>query len=262
MKVLTLGGPQSMVTVNRAGFFRILLDGRKPEARAVKTRIVTEVMPSLQEHGCYPPPQAMTVSGRAIVAPDPEPLAVFSGFDARLAALESGMDRILRAVAPIPEIQLDGKATLVGVQQIAVVLSEVHASTVKHNGQRVNPTAADFRVAIRVVLDEYRSRCPACKRVVILDEAGNSLPNLCEWDHMFDRTDGGLRKGWPVCRNCNRELGPPNGNKIRRAKMAFFERYLADLDIVLEELAEEEKRGAARKRCERNKAGLLFEDEP
>ena len=29
-----------MVTVNRAGFFRILLDGRKPEARAVKTRIV------------------------------------------------------------------------------------------------------------------------------------------------------------------------------------------------------------------------------
>ena len=32
--IRTLGGPQTMVTVNRAGFFRILLDGRKPEARS------------------------------------------------------------------------------------------------------------------------------------------------------------------------------------------------------------------------------------
>lgn len=58
----TLGGEQSMVTVNEAGLYRLIMKSRKPEAERMKTWVVADVLPSIRRFGCYPPPA---------VAPEP-----------------------------------------------------------------------------------------------------------------------------------------------------------------------------------------------
>lgn len=55
----TPGGPQAVVTVTEAGLFRLILKSRRPEAVALKTWLVRDVLPSIRRFGCYPPPAAV-----------------------------------------------------------------------------------------------------------------------------------------------------------------------------------------------------------
>lgn len=52
----TSGGPQSVTIINESGFYSLLLTSRKPMAKAMKRWLITEVLPSIRLHGCYPPP--------------------------------------------------------------------------------------------------------------------------------------------------------------------------------------------------------------
>ena len=52
----TLGGIQSMTTVNESGLYSLILGSRKPEARAFKRWVTHEVLPSIRRTGSYSTP--------------------------------------------------------------------------------------------------------------------------------------------------------------------------------------------------------------
>lgn len=49
----TLGGIQTVVTVSEAGFYRLVLKSRKPEAKAFQRWVTHEVLPSIRKEGGY-----------------------------------------------------------------------------------------------------------------------------------------------------------------------------------------------------------------
>lgn len=49
----TLGGTQSISTVNESGLYTLILGSRKPEARQFKRWVTHEVLPTIRKHGAY-----------------------------------------------------------------------------------------------------------------------------------------------------------------------------------------------------------------
>lgn len=49
----TLGGPQSVTTINEPGLYSLILRSRKPEARAFKRWITHDVLPTIRKTGRY-----------------------------------------------------------------------------------------------------------------------------------------------------------------------------------------------------------------
>jgi prophage antirepressor-like protein len=54
----TLGGTQSLSTVNEFGLYSLILGSRKPEARAFKRWVTHEVLPAIRRTGTYSTPTA------------------------------------------------------------------------------------------------------------------------------------------------------------------------------------------------------------
>ena len=52
----TLGGPQSMTAVNESGFYALIFQSRKPQAKAFRKWVTSEVLPSLWKYGYYVAP--------------------------------------------------------------------------------------------------------------------------------------------------------------------------------------------------------------
>lgn len=73
--VPTLGGTQSMTTINESGLYSLILGSRKPEARAFKRWVTHEVLPTIRRTGQYavsgaqpgPQPPALPPSSPAIL---------------------------------------------------------------------------------------------------------------------------------------------------------------------------------------------------
>lgn len=63
----TAGGIQQANFVNEDGLYDVILDSRKPEARAFRKWITSEVLPSIRKHGAYATPTTI----ESIIA-DPE----------------------------------------------------------------------------------------------------------------------------------------------------------------------------------------------
>lgn len=61
----TLGGPQTMTTVNEAGLYRLIFASRKPTAEAFKRWLAHEVLPALRRTGRYQAPGAADAAERA-----------------------------------------------------------------------------------------------------------------------------------------------------------------------------------------------------
>jgi prophage antirepressor-like protein len=71
IQIDTLGGPQTVTTVNEAGLWKLVLVSRKRgPAMQFKHWLATEVIPSLRKHGCYPPPD-VPIAAHAIDLDDP-----------------------------------------------------------------------------------------------------------------------------------------------------------------------------------------------
>lgn len=54
----TLGGKQSMATVNESGLYALVFQSRKPEAKAFRKWVTKEVLPNIRKHGFYMTPEA------------------------------------------------------------------------------------------------------------------------------------------------------------------------------------------------------------
>ena len=52
----TPGGKQELTTVNESGLYSLILRSRKPEAKAFKRWVTSEVLPSIRKHGMYATP--------------------------------------------------------------------------------------------------------------------------------------------------------------------------------------------------------------
>ena len=57
LTVDTLGGKQSMTTVNESGLYHLAFASRKPEARAFRKWVTKEVLPNIRKHGFYMTPE-------------------------------------------------------------------------------------------------------------------------------------------------------------------------------------------------------------
>lgn len=55
----TLGGPQQMTIVNETGLYNLIFQSRKPEAKAFKKWVTSEVLPSIRRNGYYINPNAV-----------------------------------------------------------------------------------------------------------------------------------------------------------------------------------------------------------
>lgn len=56
--VRTLGGDQEMTVINESGLYSAILKSRKPEAKAFKKWVTSEVLPSIRKTGSYTAPAA------------------------------------------------------------------------------------------------------------------------------------------------------------------------------------------------------------
>ena len=65
--LLTNGGKQTLTFINEDGLYDVILDSRKPEAKAFRKWITSEVLPSIRKHGAY----ATQTTIESIIA-DPE----------------------------------------------------------------------------------------------------------------------------------------------------------------------------------------------
>ena len=54
--VNTLGGSQDAAVVYESGLYALIFKSRKPEAKAFRKWVTSEVLPTLRRHGCYPAP--------------------------------------------------------------------------------------------------------------------------------------------------------------------------------------------------------------
>ncbi|PHD38231.1 phage antirepressor [Bacillus toyonensis] len=63
----TLGGQQNMNAINESGLYSLILRSRKPQAKAFKKWITSEVLPSIRKHGAYMTDQALE---QAVTNPD------------------------------------------------------------------------------------------------------------------------------------------------------------------------------------------------
>lgn len=53
----TLGGKQSMATVNESGLYTLIFQSRKPEAKTFRKWVTKEVLPNIRKHGFYMTPE-------------------------------------------------------------------------------------------------------------------------------------------------------------------------------------------------------------
>ena len=64
----TPGGPQPVTIVNESGLYSLILRSRKPEAKAFKKWVTSEVLPTIRKTGGY---MAPSVANLAETAPPP-----------------------------------------------------------------------------------------------------------------------------------------------------------------------------------------------
>jgi len=63
----TLGGTQQLQTINESGLYSLILRSRKPQAKAFKKWVTSEVLPSIRKHGAYMTDQVLE---QAVTNPD------------------------------------------------------------------------------------------------------------------------------------------------------------------------------------------------
>ncbi|MEB4814601.1 DNA-binding protein [Bacillus thuringiensis] len=55
----TLGGQQNVNAINESGLYSLILRSRKPQAKAFKKWVTSEVLPSIRKHGAYMTPNTI-----------------------------------------------------------------------------------------------------------------------------------------------------------------------------------------------------------
>lgn len=187
----TPGGPQRMLTVTEPGLYRLIARSRKPEAEPFQRFVFHDVLASIRQHGQYPPPGALTL-------PDKRQQIATTRAEMRSVVVDVVGEMVLPRLEAI-ERQMERFPT-----------------------HRKEIPEATKRAGLAVVRARYGGRCPCCERAPIMVD-GDPLPNL-RWDHWASRGLISAADVWPVCEECNFDLGEA-GSIRRREHSASFESF-------------------------------------
>lgn len=84
----TLGGAQTVLTVNQSGMYSLILTSRKPEAKAFKKWVTSEVIPEIVNTGSYQTKGLTPIEGFK------QWLSLYEAQETRIAQMESKVTRI------------------------------------------------------------------------------------------------------------------------------------------------------------------------
>ena len=87
--VRTLGGDQEMTVINESGLYSAILRSRKPEAKAFKKWVTSEVLPSIRKTGSYSADNTFPTTAARRTAEDSLAMASLLGVPTHLAQIEA-----------------------------------------------------------------------------------------------------------------------------------------------------------------------------
>lgn len=200
------GGIQEMLTVTEPGLYRLIFKSRKPEAERFQFWVTHEVLPSIRQHGCYPPPRVQ-VSNTALMEIDPKEFTVQLGkaiHDACFSATQPRFDAIDNRLEDINN-------RLEKVEQRKRIPDQVR------------------RIHLHVLRNYYAGRCPCCHAVRIVNDAGEKRTN-CEFDHFFRVSETSVQKTWAVCEDCNGKLRNSDWKAEKRVKFEAYQQTRVEFE--------------------------------
>lgn len=180
-----LGRPQQVTFVTESGFYLVILRSDKPQAVPFQRHVTREVLPSIREHGCWPPPSAKGVDST----------------DTLLAAIEN-IQSAVDALRAERERELAGQTNDAGLaRRLAVIearLAPRVPGTPKPRPKRrvVDPRFANgtLMTAVMEYLERIAPNGARCPDIAdTLDAKEDSVRNILHRLKFRGRT---IKKGW------------------------------------------------------------------
>lgn len=143
-----------------------------------------------------------------------ELIAVFLAYrEGQLVPPAPAADRINRLYECVEEVKHKVRETAANIVDIKDYLG------------RITPPRQDFsketKLAYRrTVLLRFHRDCPCCLRVKIVDEQGERILYVLEYDHWYARHHIAIDEGWAVCAECNHRL--ENDRQFKESKRSNF----------------------------------------
>jgi prophage antirepressor-like protein len=113
--VPTLGGDQTMVTVNESGLYSLILKSRKEKAKAFKKWITSEVIPAIRKTGTYTVP--------AVKPPTPSQMILVMA-----QQMVANEERIMQVAEEVKQIKAEIKTETHEAKRLAAAAVDIHTS--------------------------------------------------------------------------------------------------------------------------------------
>lgn len=148
------------------------------------------------------------------------------------AVLYKAIGDIGTALVGITDIQKDQGCKINRIEGLAVETYKIATETKKDVqglqdlvARRAHITQATQRSHLSFIYNRRNGYCPCCSEMKIVDESGNRIRGMCEFDHFKSKTLGSIDDVWPVCPRCNSNLRSTNFKSNAETK---FNAYHAD----------------------------------
>lgn len=107
----TLGGKQKVLTVSESGLYTLIFKSRKPNAKAFRKWVTSEVLPAIRQQGRYEAAEAMRLSERGRLA-DLREVLLGTAKDVRAKAVTPGQAQAIAITAQryLESLKLEGEA--------------------------------------------------------------------------------------------------------------------------------------------------------
>lgn len=212
----TAYGVQEVQTVKEPGLYRLVFKSKKPAAKRFFRFVTHEVLPSLNRHGCYPPPE-LTVQNQAIVRFDEEVFGRALGEQLRMV------------IHPISEDVQDLKKS---VSNLDDKVDDLHHQFSKFQ-KRAEIDVDTKSLHCQVVYRMFGKRCPCCNAVEVVNSAGQPIKPLANYDHFLSRSDKRKSATWLICATCNQSLRDPEFHQTKREKFNVYQSMRANLEEIV-----------------------------
>lgn len=210
-----LAGDQQMLTVTEPGLYRLIFKSRKPEAERFRTFVTHEVLPSIRQHGCWPPPELVHQQA-AIIRIDEEALG---------RAIGNHMGAISDQLAAHRNDLHDFKDET--RQNFDEVKSELQR--IAHRAQLKDATK---RMHVQVVYRMFGGKCPCCCRKSIVNSHGDKMSTL-QFDHWKMPSINSVEWTWAVCEECNSRLRSGDFHRQSEGKFLHYQETRVRLQNIL-----------------------------
>lgn len=120
----TLGGGQSMLVISESGLYELIFNSRKPEARAFKKWVKTEVLPSIRKTGSYSMRNQSPTNELRYAFEDCKAIAEIAGLAGNMAVIAA--DQAVKRLTGRSPLELIGHTHLISeTQERALTPTEI-----------------------------------------------------------------------------------------------------------------------------------------